>query len=101
MPDRDHGCPDRKQMETTDHPKSDGRAVEIQCTDEGTGWHFPESADGLRQLENDGLVYRKDYGTNPPKVEYGMTELGKELLNVLHTMADFGNYYKSLEAHQN
>ncbi len=57
--------------------------------------------DSLRQLENDGLVYRKDYGTNPPKVEYGMTELGKELLNVLHTMADFGNYYKSLEAHQN
>lgn len=56
--------------------------------------------DSLRQLESDGLVYRKDYGTNPPKVEYGMTDFGKELLNVLHTMADFGNYYKSLETNQ-
>lgn len=71
-------------------------------------WRFNElqkSLDGisqkvltesLRQLTEDGLVYRKDYKTNPPKVEYGMTELGKKFLNVLKSMEEFGNYYKSL-----
>ena len=51
----------------------------------------------LRELSDDGLVYRKDYGTNPPKVEYGMSELGKDLFEVLQAMESFGNYYKSKE----
>lgn len=71
-------------------------------------WRFNElqrSLDGisqkvltesLRQLIEDGLVYRKDYKINPPKVEYGMTELGKQFLIVLKSMEEFGNYYKSL-----
>lgn len=52
--------------------------------------------ESLRQLTEDGLVYRKDYKTNPPKVEYGMTELGKKLMGFLKSMEEFGNYYKSL-----
>lgn len=52
--------------------------------------------DSLRQLTEDGLVYRKDYKTNPPKVEYGMTGLGKNFLSVLRSMEEFGIYYKSL-----
>lgn len=52
--------------------------------------------DSLRELVSDGIVYREDYKTNPPKVEYGMTDLGKELCTVLHSMESFGNYYKSL-----
>lgn len=52
--------------------------------------------DSLRQLVSDGIVYRKDYQTNPPKVEYGMTDLGKKLYPVLDSMEAFGNYYKSL-----
>lgn len=51
--------------------------------------------DGLRQLESDGIIYRKDYKTNPPKVEYGMTDLGLELSKMLDMMASFGNFYKS------
>ena len=51
--------------------------------------------DNLRQLESDGIIYRKDYKTNPPKVEYGMTDLGLELGKTLNTMASFGNFYKS------
>lgn len=50
--------------------------------------------DNLRQLVSDGIVYRKDYHTNPPKVEYGMTELGEELIMVLKSMEKFGYYYK-------
>lgn len=52
--------------------------------------------ESLKQLTEDGLVYRKDYKINPPKVEYGMTELGKKFLNVLKSMEEFGSSYQSL-----
>ena len=45
---------------------------------------------------DDGLVYRHDYQEMPPKVEYGLTELGKEMLPIVNSLADFGNYYKSI-----
>ena len=51
--------------------------------------------DSLRQLESDGIIFRKDYHTNPPKVEYGMTDLGLELSKMLDIMASFGEFYKS------
>ena len=51
--------------------------------------------DSLRQMIDDGLVYRYDYQEMPPKVEYGLTELGKEMLPIIDALADFGNYYKS------
>ena len=50
----------------------------------------------LRQMMDDGLVYRHDYREQPPKVEYGLTELGTEMLPILNALADFGNYYKSV-----
>jgi DNA-binding HxlR family transcriptional regulator len=34
----------------------------------------------LRQLERDGFVTRTIYPTIPPKVEYALTELGRDLL---------------------
>ena len=52
--------------------------------------------DSLRQMMSDGLVYRYDYRELPPKVEYGLTQLGKELLPVVDALAEFGNYYKSV-----
>lgn len=52
--------------------------------------------DNLRQLEADGIIYRKDYNTNPPKVEYGVTELAKRLQQLLCAMEEFGNFYNSL-----
>ncbi len=51
--------------------------------------------ENLRQLENDGIIYRKDYHSNPPKVEYGMTETGMKLQDLINSMASFGQYYKS------
>lgn len=70
-------------------------------------WRFNElqkSLDGisqkvltasLRELEADGIIFRKDYRTNPPKVEYGLTEMGEKLQELLSAMADFGTYYKN------
>ena len=52
--------------------------------------------DSLRQMIDDGLVYRHDYQEIPPKVEYGLTELGKEMLPIIDALDNFGNYYKSI-----
>ena len=52
--------------------------------------------DSLRQMMDDGLVYRRDYRELPPRVEYGLTELGKEMLPIIDALADFGNYYRSV-----
>lgn len=52
--------------------------------------------DSLRQMIDDGLAYRKDYQEMPPRVEYGLTELGKELFPIIDALADFGNYYQSM-----
>ena len=50
----------------------------------------------LREMIDDGLVIRNDYKTNPPHVEYSLSELGKELMPIIDSMEVFGNYYKSL-----
>ena len=52
--------------------------------------------DSLRQMIDDGLVYRHDYKKLPPRVDYSLTELGKKLLSIIDALADFGNYYKSV-----
>ena len=51
--------------------------------------------DSLRQMMDDGLVYRHDYQEIPPRVDYSLTELGEKLLPIMDALADFGNYYKS------
>lgn len=52
--------------------------------------------DSLRQMMDDGLVYRHDYRQQPLKVEYGLTELGQKMLPIVDALADFGIYYKSV-----
>lgn len=50
--------------------------------------------ENLRDLESDGIVARKVYPVVPPKVEYSLTEKGKELKDVLECMKVFGEKYK-------
>lgn len=44
----------------------------------------------LRMLEENGLVTRKIYPTIPPKTEYTLTNLGREMERVINAMAEFG-----------
>lgn len=52
--------------------------------------------ESLRQMIDDGLVYRNDYHENPPRVDYGLTDLGNEMMPIIDALADFGNYYKTI-----
>ena len=52
--------------------------------------------DSLRQMTDDGLVYRRDYREMPPKVEYGLTALGREMLPIIDALAGFGRYYQTV-----
>ena len=46
----------------------------------------------LKQLEKDGLVLRKVYGTKPPiKVIYSLTDFGKGFIPVLDAITNCGN----------
>ena len=49
----------------------------------------------LRELESDGIVYRNDYQSNPPRVEYSLTPLGMKPKEALDQMALFDDYYKT------
>jgi len=49
----------------------------------------------LRILETDGLVRRTVHPTNPPSVEYDLTDLGRSLLVPVSALADWA------VAHQN
>lgn len=40
----------------------------------------------LRELEHDGLVFRKEYQQIPPKVEYSITDMGRDLKIVVSSM---------------
>ncbi|TXK78632.1 helix-turn-helix transcriptional regulator [Mesonia sp. K4-1] len=44
----------------------------------------------VRELEKDGLIFRKVYPVVPPKVEYGLTHRGKSLETILRSMDEWG-----------
>lgn len=47
----------------------------------------------LRSLEEDKLISRKVYPVVPPRVEYSLTEVGKEIIPILEMMHSFGSEY--------
>ena len=55
----------------------------------------------LRSLERDGLVRRKVYPVATPKVEYGLTSLGRTLIEPLQGLCRWSEkHLPELEAHR-
>ncbi|MFD8949806.1 winged helix-turn-helix transcriptional regulator [Streptomyces xanthophaeus] len=53
----------------------------------------------LRMLERNGLVVRDVYPTVPPRVEYSLTEPGRELRKTVDVMCDWTHrYLRHIEA---
>ena len=44
----------------------------------------------LRGLEHEGIIERHSYAETPPRVEYELTDKGRDLLPILDAMTDFG-----------
>ncbi|MFI6034182.1 winged helix-turn-helix transcriptional regulator [Streptomyces sp. NPDC051315] len=49
----------------------------------------------LRRLERDGLLVRTVYPTVPPKVEYGLTPMARELYTSLTGLVDWAERHRS------
>ena len=52
----------------------------------------------LRELEEYGLIIRKDYKEKPPRVEYALSPLGKSLKPVLKAMHEWGEKHPAFPA---
>ncbi len=46
----------------------------------------------LKELEADGLITRRQYPEVPVRVEYSLTEYGKELFPILHRLAHWAKH---------
>jgi DNA-binding HxlR family transcriptional regulator len=44
----------------------------------------------LRELEAEGFIHRKVYPVVPPKVEYSITEKGKQSIPIIETIRNYG-----------
>ena len=51
----------------------------------------------LKELEKYGIIYKKIYPAVPPKVEYYLTDIGKELISLFKVMEDWGNNYNKVQ----
>lgn len=49
----------------------------------------------LKELEDYGIVYRQIYAQIPPKVEYSLSDVGKELLPILDLACTWGKAFKT------
>ena len=50
----------------------------------------------LRQLESYGVIHREVYPVVPPKVEYSLTQMGRDFLPILRSMVEWAEKYTSV-----
>ena len=47
----------------------------------------------LKEMERSGLIVRRAYDQIPPKVEYSLSDIGRQFLPVLNALEDWGSRY--------
>lgn len=73
--------------------KKDMRFVELK---KNIGCTAKVLTAALKEMEEDGLIIRKEYDVLPPKVEYYLTDIGLTLRPVIESMQKWGKDYKKL-----
>ena len=63
--------------------------------------HIPDASpkiltQRLRILEDEGLIARTVLSVKPFAVEYSITEHGRSLAPIIHTLSDWGRFHSSL-----
>ncbi|WP_129717442.1 helix-turn-helix domain-containing protein [Pedobacter sp. SYP-B3415] len=51
----------------------------------------------LKELERDGILERAAFAETPPRVEYKLTPIGKELIPIMDALCDWGRSYQESE----
>ena len=51
----------------------------------------------LRELEEDGVIWRKVYPEVPPRVEYAITDFGRTLIPILEALCTWGAEYLGID----
>lgn len=51
----------------------------------------------LKELEQDGIIIRRQYMEVPPRVEYSLTDNGESLIPALKALAHWGDNMKKSE----
>jgi DNA-binding HxlR family transcriptional regulator len=54
----------------------------------------------LRALEEDGIIERHTYPEVPPRVEYSLTDKGRDLLPIVESMREYGRRWVCEELSQ-
>ena len=49
----------------------------------------------LRELESDGMISRTVFAEVPPRVEYGLTESGRDIIPILEALCRFGKQFEA------
>lgn len=49
----------------------------------------------LRELEQDGIVFRQVYAEKPPRVEYSLTDYGESIRPITDLMCAWGKIHKA------
>jgi len=58
------------------------------------GWSRKVLTENLRDMEEEGLVSRREYNEVPPRVEYRLTELGNSMRPIISAMESWGTEYQ-------
>jgi DNA-binding HxlR family transcriptional regulator len=53
----------------------------------------------LRSLEEEGIIQRRTFAEVPPRVEYSLTEKGRDLVSVIESMRSYGKQWLCKSAH--
>src|SRR5437764_14761399 len=51
----------------------------------------------LRALEEEGIVERRTYAEVPPRVEYQLTDKGRDLLPIIESMRTYGIHWLNVD----